>query len=168
MTTITLEDVRRHSENNTKESLYSPNKNRASWELYNENRRTRGEHCERIIAEMIERHTGYECQALRGNQAWDITVNLDDMPVRVEVKSALHSPKSVNSYNMLNIKPKNFDYIFIVLVTPEEITVKWASVSDIKKVCKNKQRHANGFALAVNRNKIPEYFYDLEDFPYNP
>jgi hypothetical protein len=168
MTIITLEDIQRHDEEGNKQTLYCPKKSEASFRLSKMSSLKRGTQLERVIAEKIEHHTGYESNALRGNQAWDITVNLDDNPVRIEVKSALHHPHCVTSYQMQNIKPKNFDYIFFVLVTPEDIIVKWASVKDVKKACKNKNRHANGFAISINENSIPDYLYDLEDFPYNP
>jgi len=167
MTIITLEDIQRHDEA-SKKTLYCPKKNEASFKLSKMGSRKRGEQLERVIAEKIEHHTGYEANALRGNQAWDITVNLDDKPVRIEVKSALHTPNWATSYSMQNIKPKNFDYIFMVLITPEDVIVKWASVKDIKKACKGRKRHANGFQIMVNENNIPDYLYDLEDFPYNP
>jgi hypothetical protein len=167
MTIITLEDIQRHDEA-SKKTLYCPKKNEASFKLSKMGSRKRGEQLERVIAEKIEHHTGYEANALRGNQAWDITVNLDDKPVRIEVKSALHTPNWATSYSMQNIKPKNFDYIFMVLVTPEDVIVKWASVKDIKKACKGRKRHANGFQVMINENNIPDYLYDLEDFPYNP
>jgi len=167
MTIITLEDIQRHDEA-SKKTLYCPKKNEASFKLSKMGSRKRGEQLERVIAEKIEHHTGYEANALRGNQAWDITVNLDDKPVRIEVKSALHTPNWATSYSMQNIKPKNFDYIFMVLITPEDVIVKWASVKDIKKACKGRKRHANGFQVMINENNIPDYLYDLEDFPYNP
>ena len=167
MTIITLEDIQRHDEA-SKKTLYCPKKNEASFKLSKMGSQKRSEQLERVIAEKIEHHTGYEANALRGNQAWDITVNLDDKPVRIEVKSALHTPNWATSYSMQNIKPKNFDYIFMVLVTPEDVIVKWASVKDIKKACKGRKRHANGFLIMVNENNIPDYLYDLEDFPYNP
>ena len=168
MTIITLEDIQRHDEEANQKTHYCPKKNEASFKLSKMSSLKRGTQLERVIAEKIEHHTGYECNALRGNGAWDITVNLDDSPVRVEVKSALLSQRSVTSYHMQNIKPKNFDYIFMVLVTPEDVIVKWASVKDIKKVCKGLNRQSNGFSIFVRENSIPDYLYDLEDFPYNP
>ena len=168
MTIITLEDIQRHDEEGNKQTLYCPKKSEASFKLSKMGSRKRGEQLERVIAEKIEHHTGYEANALRGNQAWDITVNLDDNPVRVEVKSALYSSNCATSYQMQNIKPKNFDYIFFVLVTPEDIIVKWTSVKDMKKVCKRRKRNANGFSISICENSIPDYLYDLEDFPYNP
>jgi len=168
MTTITLEDIQRHDEEANQKTLYCPKKNEGSFKLSKMSGLKRSEQLERIISEKIEYHTGYECNALRGNQAWDITVNLDDNPVRIEVKSALYAAKCSTSYQMQNIKPKNFDYIFFVLVMPEDIIVKWASVKDIKKACKGRKRNANGFGICINKNSIPDYLYDLEDFPYNP
>ena len=168
MTTITLEDLQRHDEEASQSTLYSPQKNEASYKLYRMSSLKRSEQLERVIAEKIEHHTGYESNALRGNQAWDITVNLDDSPVRIEVKSSTCTRHCPTHYGLQNIKPKNFDYMFMVLVTPEDVIVKWASVKDVKKACKNKNRHANGFYVSVNVNNIPNYFYDLEDFPYNP
>ena len=169
MSTIKLADVRRHTiKSATMKHEYSPRKNRASWELYNEGRVERALTLERIVAEMIEDQTGYECQALRGNQDWDITVNLEDKPVRVEVKSAiLKCGQGRSSYSIQNVKPDEFDYMFIVLVTPDEIILKWAAVKDIRKVCRNRTYHCNGYALTVNTNNIPKYYHDLEDFPYS-
>ena len=172
MTIITFEDIQRHDEEENQKTLYCPKRNEASFKLSKMGRQKRGTQLERVIAEKIEHHTGYECNALRGNQAWDITVNLDDSPVRIEVKSALYKPhrnsQNCSSYLMQNIKPKNFDYIFMVLVTPEDVIVKWTSVKDMKKVCKGRKRNANGFAISICENSIPDYLYDLEDFPYNP
>ena len=167
MTIITLEDIQRHDEEGNKQTLYCPKKSEASFKLSKMTSLKRGTQLERVIAEKIEHHTGYESNALRGNQAWDITVNLDDNPVRVEVKSALYHSQAPTSYQMQNIKPKNFDYIFFVLVTPEDVIVKWTSVKDMKKVCKGRKRNANGFAISICENSIPDYLYDLEDFPYN-
>ena len=165
--TITINELRRNEPTDiNNSSVYCPEKSQVSYELSLMDRKIRGETLERCIAEKIEHNTGYECNALSGNQAWDITANLDDSPYRIEVKSSLkHTVGS--SYNITNLKPNNFDYVFIILVTPTGCIVKWALSEDVKKVCKKRTRHSNGYKLTFMPTNIPDYFYDLEDFPYN-
>jgi len=167
MTKISLRDVRRHDAEETTETLYSPQKCKASYELSLKDRRVRGEQLERIIADLISRECNVECTALKGNQPYDITANFDGGPKRIEVKSALYKSDSPSSYHMVNIKPKYFDYLFIVLVTPTATVLKWADVKDVREACKHRSRHCNGYALCFKHDNIPDYFYDLEDFPYS-
>ena len=104
----------------------------------------------------------------------DITVELENKPVRVEVKSAIYrknkkDPHLTSSYLIQNIKTELFDYIFIVLVTPEGTIEKWAKSKDIKKYCRCGAGHLgnNGYAVHICTNKLHQYdfLHDIEDFP---
>ena len=168
--TISMKEIRKFEENQDHDNTpYNAKKSRASYELQGMSRKARGELLERIVAHKIEEETGFECNALRGNQPWDITVNLNK-PVRIEVKSSLINKTmwqrhGYEQYALQSIKPENFDYLFIVLITPTGPVVKWADVRDIEF---SGERHGLGYCLAMNERTIPDYFFDLEDFPYNP
>lgn len=166
MSTITLEDVQQTEITKRRVIHYSPTINQASWELYCGTPQERGAWAERIVAERIQRHTGYECSLYR--KAWDITVNHDHVPVRVEVKSSIYRNRSGNSYKLEKIKCECFDYIFIVLISPQEVILKWAETKDIKRDLEEGNTKCNdgGYTLSVHINKIPEYFNDLEDFTF--
>jgi len=177
MSTITLEDVQQNAKNKPppKVSLYSPVQCRESWELYRETNQERGVWMERVVAERIQRHTGYETKWIEGSKACDVIVNLGHEIVRVEVKSSLSSglncDSSVNGYRMQGIKCEKFDYIFIVLITPNGIIFKWATVEDIERDLTNRREKnghnkvkVGGECLNLSVNKIPKYFNDLEDF----
>ena len=86
---MTMSDVKRYSTDKT-ESRYSATKNRAAYELSLLGRGDRATRCERFIADQIEHKTGYSCSLTRPNWEWDITVELENKPVRVEVKSAIY------------------------------------------------------------------------------
>tara|TARA_R110001583_G_scaffold18145_1_gene72599 strand:- start:1595 stop:2101 length:507 start_codon:yes stop_codon:yes gene_type:complete len=165
--TITMQDIRRHDNKTTNhDSLYCPKKNKAAYEMSIMEGKKRPDMIEGVICDKIQEH-GYRAHTNPPNHPWDITVSLDDKPVRVEVKSALHSGRIYDtSYSMQNIKPKNFDYLFIVLVTPNGTIIKWAYGEDIKNIVKQRTRHANGFQLNIHKDKIPDCFYDFDDFPY--
>jgi len=168
--TISIKEIRKFEEvQGNDDTPYNENKSLASYKLSKMGRGERGELLERIIANKIEKETGHECHALRGNQPWDITVNLDK-PVRIEVKSSVVNSTAWKKqgylkYNFSGIKPENFDYLFIVLVSPSGPIVKWAHVDDIEF---NNKRHGLGYTLSMIERTIPEFFNDLEDFPYNP
>tara|TARA_S200002703_G_scaffold146256_1_gene141153 strand:+ start:628 stop:1146 length:519 start_codon:yes stop_codon:yes gene_type:complete len=170
---MTMSDVKRYSTDKT-ESRYSATKNRAAYELSLLGRGDRATRCERFIADQIEHKTGYSCSLTRPNWEWDITVELENKPVRVEVKSAIYrknkkDPHLTSSYLIQNIKTELFDYIFIVLVTPEGTIEKWAKSKDIKKYCRCGAGHLgnNGYAVHICTNKLHQYdfLHDIEDFP---
>ena len=168
---MTMSDVTRYAVDKT-ESQYSATKNQATYELSLLGRTDRATRCEHFIADQIEHKTGYQCKLTRPNWEWDITVELENKPVRVEVKSALYQknkklPHLTSKYLIANVKPELFDYIFIVLVTPEGTIEKWAKSKDIKTYCKCSTRHCNGYSLCINSNKIDEYHFlhDIDDFP---
>jgi len=168
---MTMNDVARYANDKT-ESHYSAAKNQASYELSLLGRTDRATRCEHFIADQIEHKTGYPCKLTRPNWEWDITVELNNKPVRIEVKSALYQKNKIyphldTTYRIQNVKPELFDYIFIVLVTPEGTVEKWAKSKDIKKYCRYDHRGCNGYSLCVNINKLHQYdfLHDIEDFP---
>jgi hypothetical protein len=168
---MTLSDVRKFApENKTGKGGYSKQKNAASWELVNLERTDRATRIEHFIASEIEERSGYDCSVTRSNAPWDITVNLEDRPVRIEVKSAIQIKGQECQYSIKNVKPDLFDYLFIVLVTPEGIRVAWANTHDIRLMCRYKNEHCNGYAISLNTRRwdLLEYdwLYDIEDFPY--
>ena len=166
---MTMNDVKRYATDKA-ESLYSVSKNRAAYELSLLGRIDRATRCENFIADQIEHKTGYQCKITRPNWEWDITVELENKPVRIEVKSALYqkmkkTPHLTTSYQIANVKPELFDYIFIVLITPKGTIEKWAKSKDIKQHCW--YRHCNGYSISINTNKLDQYdfLHDIEDFP---
>lgn len=171
---ITMRDIRRHSSKcEARESPYCPKKSKAAYEFSLMDRVERSNITEKAIAEKIEHHTGYQATVTIHNHPWDITVDLDK-PKRIEVKSSLyHDPNKGSGYRFVNISPEHFDYLFIVFVTPKGTIEKWAHVKDVKKLCKNRKRHATGYQLTYTLNSthgktvpLPECFHDMEDFPY--
>ena len=171
---ITMRDIRRHSSKcEAKESPYCPKKSKAAYEFSLMDRVERSNITEKAIAEKIEHHTGAQATVTIHNYPWDITVDLDK-PKRIEVKSSLyHDPNKGSSYRFVNISPEHFDYLFIVFVTPKGTIEKWAHVKDVKKLCKNRKKHAMGYQLSYTLNStngraaaLPECFHDMEDFPY--
>ena len=168
---MTMSDVTRYAVNKT-ESQYSATKNQATYELSLLGTLDRATRCERFIADQIEHKTGYSCSLTRPNWEWDITVELENKPVRIEVKSALYQklkkyPQRTSCYLVQNVKPELFDYIFIVLVTPEGTIEKWAKSKDIKKYCRWASEGNNGYGISINTNKLYKYDFlrDIEDFP---
>lgn len=165
-TMMTMTDVARYATDKP-ERQYSPNRNQAAYELSLLGRTDRATRIEKFIAREIEFKTGYNCNLTQPNWEWDITVALESKPVRIEVKSALHATTNPNTYNVQNIKPDNFDYLFIVLVTPDGTVERWAKADDVRKHCKGRTRHCNGFSISIYASKIDdiEWLHRIEDFP---
>jgi len=168
---MTMNDVTRYAVTKT-ESQYSVAKNQATYELSLLDTLDRSTRCERFIADQIEHKTGYSCSLTRPNWEWDITVELENKPVRIEVKSALYQklkryPHLTATYQIQNVKPELFDYIFIVLVTPEGTIEKWAKSKDIKKYCRQCSEGNNGYQMSITTSKMDKYdfLHDIEDFP---
>ena len=168
---MTMSDVTRYAVDKT-ESQYSATKNQATYELSLLGRTDRATRCEHFIAEQIQHKTGYSSFLTRTNWEWDITVELENKPVRIEVKSALYSkdknsPLRTNIYKIQNVKPHLFDYIFIVLITPEGTIEKWAKSKDIEKYCRWANEGNNGYNININTNKLDKYdfLHGVEDFP---
>ena len=65
-----------------------------------------------------------------------------------------------------------FDYLFIVLVTPEGTRVGWAYSKDIRDLCCDKTENCNGYSISLSTRKWDDGCYDewlfdgIEDFPY--
>ena len=112
--------------------------------------------------------TGYQATVTIHNAAWDITVDIPDRPVRVEVKSSLLNYKRPygTTYSFQNIKFENFDYLVVVFVTPRGTIEKWATKEDLQEFFSDKKRHGNGYTLATATHLIPDFFQEMEDFPY--
>ena len=165
--TITLQDIKRYSNGKT-ESLYSPDKDEAAYELSLMGRTERGTICERWIADYITKNTGYRASVTAPTHAWDITVDLDDKPVRVEVKSSLaqlNKSTGVVRYLHKAVSPEHFDYVFFVWVKPEGIAIKWAHVSDLQAFCDTKRKHPLGYAISSPQEEWHDWMHDIEDFP---
>ena len=169
--TMTMQDIRKHeTKTEANNSAYSERQNKTAFDLSLRDRTDRATIIEKFIAEQIEKKTGHQANLTVHNHPWDITVDLDK-PVRVEVKSALIKKSNWEKYGhqyfqFTNIKPKYFDYLFIVFVTPKGTIEKWAKSEDVKKLCKTKKRNCNGWAIQFGTDNIPDFFYDIEDFPY--
>tara|TARA_Y100000004_G_scaffold140228_1_gene159307 strand:- start:20 stop:538 length:519 start_codon:yes stop_codon:yes gene_type:complete len=169
---MTLADVRKFSpENKIGKGGYSKEKNAAAWELVNLERVDRATRIEKFIANEIEDLSGYDCFITIPSAPWDITVNLEDNPVKIEVKSAIQTKGQECTYKVYNIKPRLFDYLFIVLITPEGTRVGWAYSEDVENMCFYKNEHCNGYAFCLNtrkwdRGEYDDWLFDIEDFPY--
>ena len=181
--TITLADIRKHESPQSKDSRYSPEDNQVSFELSLMSSIERGEIFEAIIAERIQKHTGYQATQTVHRAHWDITVNLDDSPVRIEVKSSLMGKGEWNKHKraqflLQNIKPDNFDYLFIVLIKKNDVMIKWCTADDMQLYfddnLTNEQTNGYNVSIVENRQRVKssaldlDMFYDLEDFPVNP
>ena len=161
MSTITLEDLRKHAPNKPpKEPLYSREKSEESWELYCETAQERAAWTERVVADLIQRHTGYETKQIPGSKACDVIVNLGHEIVRVEVKSSIsagdHNLSNLHSYRMQAVQCEKFDYLFIACITPNGVILKWATVEDVKRDLADRRekniRHRN----RREKNNIPD------------
>ena len=167
---MTLADVRKFAPHNSNES-YSPEASEASWELVNLDRTDRAERIERFIADQIERRSGYKATATQQNWPWDITVDLEDKSVRIEVKSALRHKGNEQTYSLQNIKYHLFDYIFMVLITPKGTRFGWAYSKDIRKMCRYLTEGVSGYSININLRKLDRgeydnWLHDIDDFPY--
>lgn len=182
---MSLADVRKFSPaNSNTKTGYSQDKNEAAWELVNLTPFDRATRIEKFIANELQRRSGYKCHLTKPNAAWDITVELDHKPVRIEVKSSVKA-REYDSYTLHNIKPELFDFLFIVLITPEGTRVAWCDSNDLQNLCRCRTAHCNGYQLNINTNKwdnilsdpeadiipfepdnIHEYLHDIEEFPY--
>ena len=165
--TIYMHDIRRNSkETQEKVSPYCPNKSKAAHTLSLMDRTERGEIIEGCVAHMIQEKTGYQATVTMHNAAWDITVDIPDRPVRVEVKSALLNSSTGRGYNFMGIKFENFDYLVVVFVTPRGTIEKWATKEDLQEFFSDKKRRGNGYTLGTSPHTIPDFFQEMEDFPY--
>tara|TARA_Y100001951_G_C11116955_1_gene170642 strand:- start:18 stop:536 length:519 start_codon:yes stop_codon:yes gene_type:complete len=171
---MTLADVRKYApENKIGKGGYSKRKNAVAWELVNLGTMDRATRIEKYIAEQIEEKTGYSAHVTNPTCSWDITVDLEDYPVKIEVKSAMQQKGCEGNYNILNVKYYFFDYLFIVLVTPEGVRIGWAYTKDIKRMCLYRTEHSNGYAFSLNtrkwdRGEYKDWLFDIDDFPYEP
>jgi hypothetical protein len=167
---MTLADVRKFAPHNANE-IYSPEKSAASWELVNLDRNDRATRIERFIADQIERRSGYKATATQNDWPWDITVDLEHGPVKIEVKSALRKKGYESQYQLQNIKPNLFNYIFLVLITPDGIRMSWAESEKVRNMCRYKIEGISGYSIFININKwnrgeYDDWLFDIEDFPY--
>jgi len=169
---MTLTDVRKFApENKIGNGSYSKQKSAAAWELVNLDRNDRAERIERFIADHIERRSGYKATTTQQNCHWDITVDLEHGPVKIEVKSALRKKGHEKQYYLQNIKPHLFNYVFLVLITPDGIRIGWAHSKKIRNMCRYKIEGLCGYSISVNidkwdRGEYDDWIFDIEDFPY--
>ena len=168
---MTLTDVRKFS---SKKQIgtggYSQEQSEASWELVNMQRGERATVIEKYVADQIEQWTGYQANTTRANWPWDITVHLDNKPVRVEVKSAIQRKGTEGIYVVQNIKPDLFDYIVLALVTPTGVELRWSDSLYIGDECWNKNEGRNGYNVSISVTKLQagkydEWLWNIEDFP---
>jgi hypothetical protein len=104
----------------------SSEQGRIARSLYLMDRDARGRMCEFIVAEEF-RNMGYEVEVLSGCGRHDVNIVINDKRYRVEVKSSLifHTKRNThNAYCMSSIKPKHFDILVFVFVSPNGITYK--------------------------------------------
>jgi hypothetical protein len=169
---MTIADVRKFApENKIGKGSYSQTKSPASWELVHLDRNDRAERIERFIADHIERRSGYKATTTQQNCHWDITADLECGPVKIEVKSALRMKGNEKTYVLQNIKPHLFEYLFLVLITPEGVRMGWANSEEIAELCSWKTERASGYSITVNLDKwesgeYDDWLFDIEDFPY--
>ena len=170
-TMMTLTDVRKFS---PKKQIgtggYSQEKSEASWELINMQRGERATIIENYVADQIEQWTGYQANTTRANWPWDITVHLDNKPVRVEVKSAIKMKGHEYSYLIQGVKPHLFDYIVFALVTPSGVELRWSHSKSMTEECRWKTESENGYCVNISTKKLKaggydEWLFHIEDFP---
>ena len=131
----------------------------------------RGTRIENVVFQHIK-DMGYEATQTVHTGEWDITVELTDRPVRVEVKSACVSGgKGYTNHRFLfmGICPERFEYIVFAFVHPTEgIILKWTTSEKFKQQWSSKRKESRkGYNLPVSldmAHKNVELF-DMEDFP---
>ena len=158
---MTLSDVRKFAPNTKFGACgYSKEKSAVSWELLHLGRIDRATRIENFIANEIQERSGYDCYVTAPSCSWDITANLENKPVKIEVKSSLLKQGVEASYVIQNVKYKMFDYLFIVLVTPEGTRVGWAYSKDIRDLCCDKTENCNGYSISISTRKWDDGCYD--------
>lgn len=170
----TLHDLRYAEQqipNLKRKSPYTAKKNAVSFELSLHDRKDRGEIVEHIISRKLDR-LGIENTVTENNAPHDIEFSGEKKkrPLRIEVKSALINQYLCYSYQ--NIKPNNFDYIFLAQVDPEKgLLIRWTTRRRIMNGIKRSgiKRHANGYLLSIKITETNKYgieLFPLDSFPW--
>jgi hypothetical protein len=130
----------------------------------------RGTRIENVVFQHIK-DMGYEATQTVHTGEWDITVELTDRPVRVEVKSACvsNSNKTNKRFFFMGICPESFEYIVFAFVHPTEgIILKWTTSERFwdQWACKRKESR-KGYNLPIPLDLVHKYveLFDMEDFP---
>ncbi len=125
-----------------------------------------------ITLQDIKRYSNGKTESLysadKDEAAWDITVDLNDKPVRVEVKSSLAQlNRSTSAVRYLHkaVSPEHFDYIFFVWVKPEGVAIKWAHADELQAFCDSKTKYPLGYSISSIHEDWHDWMHNIEDFP---
>tara|TARA_R100001163_G_C5009024_1_gene155598 strand:- start:91 stop:606 length:516 start_codon:yes stop_codon:yes gene_type:complete len=133
---------------------YSPTKSEVSFELSQMAAKDRGEILEVMIADYFNRH-GIESQR-SDTQDYDLDAFVGGRHIRIEVKSAMKA-KATGKYCFQNIKPENFDMLFLVFIDPDNgPQVRTVSKRDVNEFTTRYTRHHMGYTMG---------FKDIDDGP---
>ncbi len=149
---------------------YTPENNPVSYEASLMTAVDRGTRIESVVHKFIE-DMGYTAHQTLPDHAWDITLDLPNGPVRVEVKSALMGHNNgKRNFKMQNIKPHNFDYIVFAFVHPTDgIILKWCDRKEFMSWAYDRKEGKTGYALNFNARDGIKHKYislqDMDDFP---
>lgn len=166
--TITLEQLISADGQAGKKDLYGEHcpSSFAASKMTNSNRGTR---IENVVCQFIN-DLGYAANQTAHTGEWDITVELADRPVRVEVKSACVSGTDKDPrFLFMGIIPESFEYIVFAFVHPTEgIVLKWTTGEKFTDQWASKRKESRkGYNLPVATGMTHKHveLFDMDDFP---
>ena len=182
MTTVSDYDIAVIENETTPDPRYKNKRNKQAFDMFVKGIRYREEITEQLTARLIAKQLGLSKEQVKKtahNAPHDVEFKVKDArytrgykAVRVEVKSALANlgdwKKNCNSFIYQNIKPNNFDYIFLYEVNPHDgLIVKWTTRKEIFDFVRFKSEYENGYQIRIGdlRNSDKIKLYDIEDFP---
>jgi len=170
---ITMDDIAQyHIPKLEKPIQFSPELNRAMWQLTQLSNVERGDICEHVVAREIEHKTGYKTTVTSKKCEYDIAVALEDEAVKIEVKSALFNSQGTFNFRGINLEREGrsyraFDYLICVFLHPTGTTVKWCTRDEVYNHVKHTTARGGKFQFqGLQLHKLPSFLRDLEDFPY--
>ena len=132
-------------------SPFSKKKNAVSYRLSRMNSQCRGNAIEKLVRNYFVKNN-LNVKYIGGSNTFDMRVN----GLRVEVKSSLCKISIVGgkvhySYNFKHIKPKNFDKLVMVYISPTNIEARIVDSRTVAKYLNNKNKHKSFFISQKTR-----------------
>lgn len=170
---FTIEELQ--SAKSSGHNLFSPERSRLAYEFSLMTGCERGVCAERMLYNRLA-NDGFDVTHIGGSNSYDILLS-GDKDYRIEVKLATYGmlyqtpKKKYYGYSFRNIKPDLFDYLFLILVTPDGLLVKWTDVESVKYYTCDKRESVNGYTMTANeKRKIRDMnnkIYDFSEFSYD-